>query len=137
MSRRTRDRMATRRRSRPARPRPAARAGGRRWERGQASVELLGAVPVLLVLGLVLFQLLALGYSRVLAGSAAEAGALALAAGGDARASARKAVPRWSRARMRVAIRRGRVRVRMRPASPLRAVSRRLEVSTAAAVARR
>ena len=115
----------------------AAPARGRGCEGGQASVELLGAVPVLLVLGLVLFQLLALGYSRVLAGSAAEAGALALAAGGDARASARKAVPRWSRARMRVAIRGGRVRVRMRPASPLRGVSRRLEVSAAAAVARR
>ena len=68
-------------------------------ERGQASVELVGAVPALLLLALVLFQLLAVGYSAVLAGSAAEAGALALAGGGDARAGARDAVPGWARAR--------------------------------------
>ena len=48
-------------------------------ERGQASVELLGAVPALLLLGLVAFQLLAVGYAAVLAGNAAEAGALAAA----------------------------------------------------------
>jgi hypothetical protein len=108
----------------------------RRGQRGQASVELLGALPVVLVLGLVLLQLFALGYSRVLAGSAAEAGALAVAAGGDARASARKAVPRWSRARMQVSVGGGRVQVRMRPPSPLRAMGRTLEVRAAAAVAR-
>src|SRR3954469_24605277 len=43
-------------------------------ERGQASVELLGALPVLLLVGAVLLQLLALGYSATLAASAAEAG---------------------------------------------------------------
>ena len=48
--------------------------------RGQASVELVGAVPALMLLALVAFQLLAVGYSSVLAGDAAEAGALARAA---------------------------------------------------------
>ena len=43
-------------------------------ESGQASVELLGAVPALMLLGFVFFQLLAVGYASVLAGSAAEAG---------------------------------------------------------------
>ena len=108
-----------------------------RGERGQASVELIGALPALLVLALVLLQLLALGYSAVLAGGAAEAGALALARGDDPRAGARKAVPGWSRARMRVLVRRGSVRVALRPPSPLRAVGRRLEVSATASVAGR
>jgi hypothetical protein len=97
-------------------------------------VELLGAVPALVLLGLVVFQFLAVGYSGVLAGNAAEAGALALANGGDARGGARAATPGWSRARMRVSVSGGRVRVRLRPPSPLRALARRLEVSAAAAV---
>src|SRR5256885_1133802 len=56
--------------------------GAPRSESGQASVELLGALPALLVVGLVVLQLLAIGYSKVLAGDAAEAGALAMAGGG-------------------------------------------------------
>ena len=66
--------------------------------RGQASVELLGAVPVVLLLGLVLLQMLAVGYSAVLAGSAAESAALAVAGGGEAVAAARAAhlLPRAS-----------------------------------------
>jgi hypothetical protein len=103
-------------------------------ERGQASVELLGALPVVLLVGAVLMQLLAVGYSASLAGAAAEAGALALAGGSDARDAARAAVPGWSRARMTVRSGDGRVRVRMRPPSPLRSVGRALEVRADAAV---
>src|ERR671928_152904 len=44
-------------------------------ERGQASVELLGAVPAVLLVGAVVLQLLAIGYAASLAGVAAEAGA--------------------------------------------------------------
>ena len=106
----------------------------RRDERGQALVELLGVVPVVLVLGLVLMQALAVGYASVLAGTAAEAGALALAAGRDGRAGARDALPGWSRARVRVGIAGGRVRVTLRPPAPLRSISRRLQVSGEAAV---
>jgi hypothetical protein len=106
-------------------------------ERGQASVEVLGALPLALVLAIVVLQLLAVGYASVLAGSAAEAGALAVAAGGDPRTSAREALPGWSRARARVSVRGGRVRVRLRPPSPLRALGRRFEVAREAAVARR
>ena len=101
---------------------------------GQASVELLGALPALLLLGLVVFQLLALGYSASLAGTAAEAGALAMAGGGNATAGARESVPGWSRAGMRVRLLGGRLRVTMRPPSPLHAVGRALEVSASAAV---
>ena len=103
-------------------------------ERGQASVELLGSLPVVLLVGAVLMQLLAVGYAASLAGAAAEAGALALAGGGDAREAARAAVPGWSRARMTVRSSDGRVEIRMRPPSPLRAVGRKLELEAHAAV---
>jgi hypothetical protein len=101
---------------------------------GQASVELLGALPVVLLVGLVLLQLLAVGYSAVLAGNAAEAGALALAGGGGAQDAARAAVPDWSRAGMRVEVDGGRVEVSMRPPAALSALARRLEVHARAAV---
>jgi hypothetical protein len=103
-------------------------------ERGQASVELVAALPALLLLALAIFQLLAVGYAAVLAGDAAEAGALARAGGADARAAARNAVPGWSRARMTVSVSGDHVSVRMRPPSPLRTLARRLEVHAAAAV---
>lgn len=106
----------------------------RRREAGQASIELLGALPVLMVVGLVALQLLAVGYAAVLAGSAAEAGALALAAGGDAPDGVRKALPGWSRVRARVTVERGTVEVTLRPPSPLAAVARRLEVTADASV---
>jgi hypothetical protein len=97
-------------------------------------VELLGALPVVLLVGLVLLQLLAVGYAAVLAGNAAEAGALAAGGGGQALEAARAAVPGWSRARMRVAVHDGRVRVSMRPPAALEALARRLEVHADAAV---
>jgi hypothetical protein len=103
-------------------------------ERGQALVEVIAALPVLLVVGLVLMQLLAVGYSAVLAGGAAEAGALALAGGGDARTAVKHALPGWSLARAQVDVSGGTVRVRLRPPSPLKLVARKLEVSAEAAV---
>jgi len=103
-------------------------------ERGQALVEVVGGLPAMLVIALVLLQLLATGYSAVLAGSAAEAGALALAGGGDAETAVRRSLPGWSRARARVEVSGGTVRVRMRPPSPLALVARKLEVTAEAAV---
>ncbi len=105
-------------------------------QRGQAAVELLGALPVLLALGLALAQLLAVGYSAVLAGSAAEAGALSLAAHGDPEASVRNALPGWSRAGASVDVDGGRVTVRVRPPSLVSALARELEVASSASVAR-
>jgi hypothetical protein len=107
---------------------------GRVRESGQASVELLGLLPLLIVLGLAVLQLLAVGYASVLAGSASEAGALALAAGADARAGVREALPGWSRSRAKVEVVAGEVKVRLRPPSLLHALSERLEVSGRAAV---
>jgi hypothetical protein len=106
-------------------------AGG---ERGQASLELLGLLPLLVVVALAAAQLLAVGYSSVLAGNAAEAGALALAGGGDPRASAREALPGLPRARARISVAGGEVRVRLRPPALLDALANRLEVSARARV---
>ena len=106
----------------------------RRASRGQATVEAVAGLPLLLALGLLGLQLLAVGYAAVLAGNAAQAGALALAGGADAAAAARDAVPGWSAARMRVRVRGGEVRVAMRPPSPVAAVSRRLEIGASAHV---
>jgi hypothetical protein len=101
---------------------------------GQATVEALALIPAVLAVGLGALQLLAVGYASVLAGGAAEAGALALAGGGDPRASAREALPGWSRARARVEVDGGRVEVRLRPPSPLDALAEGLEVEATAAV---
>jgi hypothetical protein len=111
------------------------RSGGQAArDRGQATVETLALAPVIVAIGLAILQLLAVGYASVLAGNAAEAGALALAGGADARAGARHALPGWSRARARVEVDGGRVQVRLRPPSPLNALAERLEVSATAAV---
>lgn len=105
-----------------------------RSQRGQATIEAVGAVPAVLLVGLVALQLLAVGYAAVLAGTAAEAGALALAAGGDARAGVRESLPGWSRAGADVSVAAGTVRVRLRPPSPLAAVARKLTVRATASV---
>ena len=101
---------------------------------GQATLEALGLIPLVLVVGLGVLQLLAVGYASVVAGGAAEAGALALAAGQDPRAGARQALPAWSETRARIAVERGRVEVRLRPPSPLQDLAEGLEVKAAAAV---
>lgn len=105
-----------------------------REERGQASVELLGGLPAMIALGLALLQLLAVGYSSVLAGNAAEAAALAALGGGDSGAAARRALPGWSESRARLRVRGGEVEVSLRPPSPIEALSRRFEVTGRAAV---
>jgi pilus assembly protein CpaE len=101
---------------------------------GQATLELLGLLPVLLAVALAGAQLLAVGYASVLAGNAAEAGALALAGGGDARAGAREALPGWSRTRARVSVAGGEVRIQLRPPALVRSVATWLEVSASATV---
>ena len=103
-----------------------------RAQPGQASVELVSLVPLVLAVGLVAGQLLAVGYSSVLAGNAAEAGALALAGGGDPRAAVKEALPGWSRAR--VSVRGGEVTVELRPPTLLRALTGELDVSAEAVV---
>lgn len=100
--------------------------------RGQASIELVAAMPALLLAALVALQLLAAGYALTLADGAAEAGALALASGGSAAEAARAALPGWAADDVSVVVRGGTVSVRLRPPSPLAAVAERLEVGSTA-----
>lgn len=102
-------------------------------ESGQASVELVAAIPALLLAALVALQLLVVGYALTLADGAAEAGALALAAGEPAKAAVREALPGWAEADTEVTVQGGEVSVRLRPPSPLNAVADTLAVSSSAA----
>lgn len=113
----------------------ASRASGE-GEAGQASVELVAMVPAMLLAGLLLFQLVATGYTVTLVDGAAEAGALALASGNQAAPAVRDALPGWARDRVDVAAGRNRVDVAVAPPSPLRAIADRLQVSSSAAIGR-
>lgn len=100
--------------------------------RGQAAVELVAALPALLLAALVALQLLAAGYALTLADGAAEAGALALASGGSAADAARAALPGWAEGDVSVRVRGETVSVRLRPPSPLPALAGRLAVTSSA-----
>jgi len=101
-------------------------------ERGQATVEMVAAIPLLLLAGTVALQLLVAGYTLTLADGAAEAGALALAAERSARSAARESLPEWAAERAEIEVRGGEVSVRLRPPSPLPAIAERLVVSSSA-----
>lgn len=99
---------------------------------GQASVELIAALPAILLAALVTLQLLAAGAAMTLADGAAEAGALALAAGEPAPAAVRAALPGWAEDDVSVTVEGGRVTVRLRPPSPFHAVAEKLAVTSTA-----
>lgn len=101
-------------------------------ERGQATVELVAALPALLLAAAVALQLLVAGYAMTLADGAAEAGALALASGGSAAKAAREALPGWAKDDVSVVVEAGTVSVRLRPPSPIAALADRLSVSSSA-----
>jgi hypothetical protein len=101
-------------------------------EAGQATVEVVGLVPVLVVVGLAAGQFLAAGAARELAGNAAEAGAAAMLQGGDARDAARAALPGWSRDRAVLRVDGRRVRVRLAPRTVLPGLASRLTATVVA-----
>ena len=105
-------------------------AGGRPIGSGQASVELLAALPALALAAALGLQLLLVGYSMTIADGAAEAGALAGTAGKDAKRAAVEALPGWARHRAHVSAEGGTVRVEVRPPAPLGVISKALEVSS-------
>jgi hypothetical protein len=72
---------------------PPQVASSARREDGTASVEMVAAVPFLLLAILVAAQIGAAGYALWSAGIAARAGARAALVGGDAAAVARRALP--------------------------------------------
>jgi hypothetical protein len=63
-------------------------------ERGQASVELIGALPLVLLAALVAWQLALAGHALWLCAQATRVAARAEAVGRDPRAAARSALPR-------------------------------------------
>jgi hypothetical protein len=81
-------------------PRRASSAGHR--EEGTASVELIAAVPFLLLAAFVAAQLVLVGQALWSAGIAARAGARAAEVGGDAGSAARRALPPQLRARAKI-----------------------------------
>jgi hypothetical protein len=93
-------------------------------------VELLVAIPLLLVGGAIALQLLLAGYALTLADGAAEAGALALAAGRPAKSAAEGSLPSWAGGRAEIAVRGGEVTVRLAPPSLLGAIADRLAVTS-------
>jgi hypothetical protein len=84
-------------------------------ERGQAAVEVVALVPLVVAVALAVLQALAAGLAAELADHAAESGAVALAEGRDGAAAARQAVPGWSREHVEVLVRGRRVHVRLSP----------------------
>ena len=102
---------------------------------GQASVEAVCGIGVLVLAALLCFQLLAAGYTMTVVDGAAEAGAVALVRGRPVGPAVRGALPGWARSRVSVTRAGESVTVRVRPPSPLATVADHLSV-TSTAVAR-
>ena len=79
----------------------------RHSQSGQASVELLGAVPLVLLAGLVAWQLVLVGHTLWLSAQAARTAARAEAVGKDPARAARSALPDSLERGLRVDRRRG------------------------------
>jgi putative Flp pilus-assembly TadE/G-like protein len=94
-----------------------------RADTGQASVELVALLPLLLVIGLVVFSVVAAHSADEEAGAAAEAAALALIQGGNPHDAAVAALPEAVRPRATIAIRGRRVHVHVRSRVPLPGLS--------------
>jgi hypothetical protein len=110
-------------------PRATSRPSSGSSEAGQATVELVALLPVLLLIGLAAAAMLAGHGAREQAGHAAQAGAMAMLQGGDPRESARRALPAGVRRRAAIEIHGRRVTVRVRPPLPLVARATTAEVS--------
>lgn len=99
---------------------------------GQAAVELVALLPLVVAVALGVLQALAAGLASELAGHAAQSGAVAIAEGRDGAAAARAALPGWARSRVRVEVRGARVQVRVTPPSLLPGAGQRLAATATA-----
>jgi hypothetical protein len=90
-----------------------------REEHGQASVELVALLPLVLVIGLAIAAILASQAAAGQAGAAAQAGAMALLQDADGAAAARGALPPAVRDRAVVRVRDRVVTVTVRPSTPV------------------
>jgi hypothetical protein len=103
-----------------------------RRDSGQASIELVGALPLLVAVALGAGQALSAGLARELADHAAEAGAVAALQDADAASAARRALPGWARSRVAVHVARDAVRVDLRPPTLIPGVASLLTASATA-----
>ena len=107
-----------------------------RAEGGQASVELVAMLPVVLLIGAVVWQLALAGHTAWTCAHAARAAARAEAVGRDGRAAARSALPDGLERGLRVSRRGdGRVSVKVRVPLLLRRWRSPVSVSATAALA--
>jgi len=106
--------------------------GLQRAESGQAAVELIALLPVVVAVALAVLQALAAGIAPELAGHAAQSGAVAIAEGRDGATAARAALPGWARSRVVVEVHGTAVRVRVTPPSLLPGIGARLAATAAA-----
>jgi hypothetical protein len=90
---------------------------------GQATIELVALLPLLLAVGLSAAALVAGHSAGEQAGIAAQAGAMAVLRGGDPREAAQSALPADLRSRATIAVDGPRVTVRLRPRVPVAAVA--------------
>jgi hypothetical protein len=90
----------------------------RRAERGQASVELVAALPFVLLLGALCWQFALAGHAMWMSAHAARAGARAELVGEDPKAAARSALPKALERRLEVR-RTGAGAIRVEVAVPL------------------
>lgn len=74
-----------------AQPSPVG-ARRRRGERGQSSVEFMGLLPLLLFGGLVVWQLMLVGWATTSASNAARTGSRVASRGGDGRLAAKRSL---------------------------------------------
>jgi hypothetical protein len=100
---------------------------------GQATVELVALLPLLLIAGLAGAIVVAGQSAGEQAGQAAQAGAMALLQGGDPRTAARESLPANVRSRSVVTVQGRRVSVRVRPRVPLAALAGPLTAEATAA----
>jgi hypothetical protein len=103
-------------------------------ERGQAAVEVVGLLPLLVAVVLAVCQVLVAGLAREAAHEAAQAGAMAILQGRDPAGEARAAAPGWARRQLAIRVDGRTVRVRATPPSIVPRAGRLLS-STASASA--
>lgn len=97
----------------------SARGARRRAVSGQATVELVLALPLVVAVAFGVFALLAAGRAREQAGAAAHAAALAILQDRDPEEAAVVALPRRDRKRLRLRVSRTRVAAEVRPDLPV------------------
>jgi hypothetical protein len=110
------------------RGRTVPRAG----ERGQASVELVAVIPLVVSVGFAVFSLLAAAAAGELAAQAAEAGAVAMLQDRNPEAAAREALPDGARKAARIAVKGRRITVEVPPRGPVPAINAQLVAHAAA-----